>query len=106
MTLKLVAAAATLLAGTSAVFANVEAVRGRDYEHMYWGVGHSMFGGLMMLVFWGIVVALIVLAVRWISQADQRGPQSSDAMEILKTRFAKGELNEEEFLKRKALLQE
>jgi len=30
-----------------------------------WGGGHGMFGGLMMILFWGIVIALIVFAVKW-----------------------------------------
>ena len=106
MTLKLVATSAAFLAGASAAFADAAPDRGWDYGHMYWGTGHSMFGGLMMLVFWGVIVALIVMAVRWFSQGSQSNQRSSDALEILRARFAKGELDEEEFRKRKALLEE
>ena len=35
------------------------------YGHMMWGGGYGMFGGLMMILFWGIVIALIVFAVKW-----------------------------------------
>lgn len=76
------------------------------YGHMAWGGGYGMFGGLMMLVFWGVVIALIVVAVRWYgSQSPQRG-KTVDPVDILKARFAKGELEEDEFLKRKAALED
>ena len=75
---------------------------GDGYGHM-WGGGYGMFGGgLMMLVFWGVIIALIVLAVRWFSEKDQ--PKGSNALNILEERFARGEINEDEFTKRKAAL--
>lgn len=75
------------------------------YGHMAWGGGYGMFGGLMMLVFWGVVIALIVVAVRWYGPQGPREGNASNALDILKARFAKGELDEDEFLKRKAALE-
>ncbi len=77
---------------------------------MYWGGGHGLFGGLMMIVFWGAIIALIVFAVRWFARTDQAGKDqggqgASDAIEILKTRFANGELDEEEYKRRKSVLE-
>lgn len=79
---------------------------GRGYGHMTGGGAYGMFGGLMMLAFWGVIIVLIVLAVRWFSGDRPGGSKSSDAMNVLRSRFAKGEIDEEEFLKRKAALED
>jgi putative membrane protein len=34
-----------------------------------------MFGGLMMLIFWGVILALIVMAVRWFTSGRPGGTQ-------------------------------
>jgi|APTNR8051073442_1049403.scaffolds.fasta_scaffold01349_13 putative membrane protein len=71
-----------------------------------WGMGWGwiFFGGLMMVVFWGGLLALIVLAVRGFSGGGQSRqgdrPESNatpNPLEILKTRYAKGEITQEEF---------
>lgn len=75
--------------------------------HMTWGGGHGIFGGFMMLVFWGVIIALIVLGVHWLR--DNNGPsnmRSPDALDILRARLAKGEIDEEEFRRRKDALDE
>lgn len=88
----------------------VHADPGSDgYNHMMWGTGFGMFGGLMMLVFWGVVIALIVLAVRWLSdngRGANGGTNGSNARNILEERFASGEIDEDEYRKRKAILSE
>jgi len=93
--------AALILAATP-VLAHGEGYGGYG-DHMMGGWGFGIFGGLMMLVFWGLIIALIVLAVRWFS--DQRGGgKSSDALDILKDRLARGEIDPEEYeMRRKAL---
>lgn len=73
-----------------------------------WGFGHMAFGGLMMLLFWGGVILLIVLAVRWLG-AGSAGPAMTGtprrtAHEILEERFARGEIDKDEFDQRKRLL--
>ena len=82
----------------------------RVYE---WGWGmHPMWGwwgiwwfGMMlfMFLFWALVIIGIVLGIRWLVR--QGRPESSDsAMEILRQRYARGEINREEFeAKRKDL---
>ena len=61
-----------------------------------WGLGML----LVMLVFWGLAIAGLVLAVRWLMQ--QGRPSRSDAaLEILRERYAKGEIDREEYLARK-----
>ena len=61
-----------------------------------WGIGMMLF----MLVFWALVVAGIVVAIRWLVQQG-RGSRSDAALEILRERYARGEIDREEFLARK-----
>ncbi len=71
----------------------------RPYE--YWGM-HYMWGPwgigmmLMMLVFWGLVIVALVLGVRWLI-SEGKSPRSDSALEILRQRYARGEINKEEF---------
>jgi putative membrane protein len=60
-----------------------------------WGVwGAGMM--LMMFVFWGVVIVGIVLGIRWL--VSQGRPSSSDtALEILRQRYARGEIDKQEF---------
>jgi putative membrane protein len=65
-------------------------------------------GGLMMLIFWGGLGALIVFLVRAFGGRPSQGEdrhQRSDAREILAERFARGEISEEEFEQRARVLQ-
>lgn len=62
-----------------------------------------LFGGLMMLVFWGGLILLGVLAVRALMQGSmtqRTGPSAlpeNRALEILKERYARGELTKEQY---------
>jgi putative membrane protein len=69
-----------------------------------WGGGNWMFGGLMMVVFWGLVIGLIVLAVRGFSGRSDTTPPPN-ALDILRERYAKGEIDEDEYERRKAKLE-
>jgi putative membrane protein len=65
-------------------------------------------GGLMMLVFWGAVVALVVFAGRGFGHHHSHGEDmrsGPDAREILAERFARGEISEEEFEQRRRVLE-
>lgn len=105
MTRKLTMTTLGALLAASAASADTVDSWGRGFGHMAWGGGYGMFGGLMMLIFWGVILALIVVAVRWFAGDRPGGNRSTDAMDILRTRFAKGEIDEDEFLKRKAALE-
>lgn len=76
--------------------------------HMGWGFGPMMFGGLMMLVFWGAIILLIVLLVRWLALGDgsPRQPPRPTALDILQERFARGEIDKQEYEERRRLLRE
>jgi len=71
-----------------------------------WGYGHMLFGGLMMVVFWGGLIVLVVLAVRWIGSdaARREVPSRQTPLDILKERFARGEIDKKEFDDRKKVL--
>ena len=72
------------------------------YNDYGWGAGNMMGwfgGGIMMIVFWVLFIALIVWVVREFSGKNSKS--SSNALDILKERYAKGEMNKEEFESKK-----
>ena len=81
---------------------------------MMWGEGgdwfHMLFGFLMMILFLAVIVVLVVLGVRWLGGLDHSpfrhppapGPRS--ALDILKERLAKGEIDVAEYEERKRAL--
>jgi putative membrane protein len=64
-----------------------------------WGAG-AMVMMLMMLVFWGLVIAGLVLGIRWLARQG-REDRPDRALDILRERYARGEINKEEFEARK-----
>jgi putative membrane protein len=64
----------------------------------------GFFGWTMMIVFWVVVVALIVWAIR--SSTTTSGNSTPDALGILERRYAGGEIEREEFEERKRTLVE
>lgn len=85
------------------------------YGHMHngWGPmmgwGNTMFGGIGMLLFWGVIVVLVVLFARsFVGAAGRQSPSlphsGSTALDILQERYAKGEINKEEYEQRKKTL--
>ena len=77
---------------------------------MMWGWGDSWWNWLamflMMVIFWGGIVALIVYAMRGGSQRDAAArPETPDARSLLEERFARGEISEDEFEQRRRVLE-
>ena len=71
---------------------------GQFYPASSYGFGGGMFGGVFMIVWWAIIIGAIILLVRWaIGQAKQSGGGGKASVDILKERYAKGEINKEEF---------
>lgn len=74
--------------------------------HM-WGDGWhgGMFVGfLMMILFVAIIVVLVVLAVRWIGGGAPPAATGRTPQDVLKERFARGEIDAGEYAERKKLL--
>jgi putative membrane protein len=63
------------------------------------GFPMMMFGGIFMLVFWGLVIWLIVLAIRKLSPGG-KSSQTDKAVDLLKQRYSKGEISTEEYRER------
>jgi putative membrane protein len=82
-------------------------------HHGYFGPGGMMgFGGtgIFFPIFWVLVVVAIVLLVAGIvSQKNQDKSATkdvADSLEILRQRYARGEIDQEEFLKKRDILRE
>lgn len=72
-----------------------------------WDGGSWAVMGLGMLVWLVIGVVVVWLVVRGLAAFERSrtdGPQSSDPEEILRERFARGDIDTEEYERRRALL--
>ena len=57
-----------------------------------WGFGMM----ITMFLFWVLIIVAIVFAIRWLLGQGRESPSVS-ALEILRQRYARGEINKEEF---------
>jgi putative membrane protein len=78
---------------------------------MWWGGGWygMIFGPLFMILVLALVIAVAVLLVRWLGgpwqgTASHQVPPGRTPLDILKERFARGEINKEEFEERRRVL--
>lgn len=55
------------------------------------------FGWIFMVLCWGLVIWGIIVFVRWLARQEQGKHNEKSAINILKERYAKGEINKEEF---------
>ena len=67
-----------------------------------WG-GHPMMWGawgfgmmIMMILFWALIIVAAVVGIRWL-MGQGKDPRPDSALEILRQRYARGEINKEEF---------
>lgn len=71
-------------------------------HHFGWTDGMG-WGGLWMALWWVLVIVAIVLLVKWLLQP--AGRREKTPLDILKERYARGEIDEEEYRKRRAGLE-
>ena len=80
----------------------------RYYGPHMWDGGWSMFlGPLSGVLFLGVLIALVVLLVRWLSASGSTGGgviAAKTPLDILRERFARGEIDKDEFEERKRIL--
>lgn len=73
---------------------------GGGLNMMNWGYGMPFFGGgLSMLLWWVLIIVAIALLVKWLmgQSKGQTGTNNTAALDILKERYAKGEISKQEF---------
>jgi putative membrane protein len=86
---------------------------GAGWGHGF-GLGGALFGGIFMLIFWILIIWLAVAFVRGsfgchgrhcdLVGKDLNGKGGDSAMDILRERFAKGEISKEEFEEKSQIL--
>jgi putative membrane protein len=74
---------------------------------MYWGTGMGGWGMLLTtiggLMFWGLIITGIVVLVRSSGRGALFGPpagQASTPQQVLADRFARGEIDEDQYTRR------
>lgn len=63
-----------------------------------WGAswGFGFFGMLMMVVWWAVIIAAFVWLVKWLAGLS-KNESGRSVQDILKERYAKGEITKKEF---------
>ena len=73
-------------------------------------VEYGMTGGLgwiSMFLWWAIIIFAIGYVLKWLIGYQKNDAKKNDrALEVLRERYARGEINEEQFLKNKKVLSE
>jgi len=66
--------------------------------HSMWGWdGGSAWFGVVHLLWWALVIAAVVVLLRWIAAGPTRRSPADRAFEILRERFARGEIDQAEY---------
>ena len=71
---------------------------------MNWGSGMGWGWSIIMMVFWIAIIVGIIFLIRWVVLSTDRRHETrgeDSAMDILRNRYAKGEINKDEFEEKK-----
>lgn len=71
---------------------------------MGWGYGAGWIWSIIMLAFWIAVIVGIFFLIRWLvtsTGVGRRARPEESALEILKRRYAQGEINKQEYEEKK-----
>jgi putative membrane protein len=71
-------------------------MEGYGWGWAWWGIAH-------MLLWWVLIILGIVVLVRWLGRSTTglQQPVAETALEILKSRYVRGEIGKEEFEQKK-----
>jgi putative membrane protein len=65
------------------------------------GYGFGFFGLALMFLWWALVIAGIVALVKWLTGPSSGSAAGKSALDVLKDRYAKGEITKQEFEEKK-----
>jgi putative membrane protein len=71
----------------------------RGYGSPY-GFANNPIGGILSLVFWALIIAGVAVLVVWLVRSSRwtsRASSPDSAVEILKSRYARGEITKDQF---------
>ena len=79
-----------------------------------WGWGGWILMTLVMVAFWGLVITAVVLAIRYLAGGGGHhnrvgggsAPVGSRAEDVLAERYARGEIDDDEYRRRLTLIRE
>lgn len=76
---------------------------------MHWGFNYNMgygFGWVFMILFWALIILGIIYMIKLLAGSSSTGKKdkTGTAEEILRQRFARGEINREELEEAMAVL--
>jgi putative membrane protein len=80
----------------------------KEDREMYWNFGWGWgmgFGCVATLLLWILIILGIVFLVKAILRAEKKGAAGETALDILKKRYAGGEISKEEFEEKKKDIQ-
>lgn len=108
----IIATPIALLVSTTATLAAAQGQGYPDHPHHWdWGGGWGgmILGPFMMILLVALIVMIVVLALRWLGSsghtATPHGSAPKAPLDILKTRFARGEIDKDEFEDRRRILE-
>ena len=80
------------------------------HDMMGSGWGSMVFGPLMMIIFIAAIAVIVVVAIRWLggnaTDTAAKNAPSRSPVDILKERFARGEIDLSEFEERRQVLEQ